>query len=178
MNYVIVDLEATCWDGSRMEEMEIIEIGAVYLDDATYQPMRDFEQFVKPIINPRLSEFCKSLTNIQQHDVDSSPFFPEAYREFISWIGAQPFRLASWGEFDFNIFNIELQRCGLVWPSQFHGHINLKSLYARAYSTKASIGLSDAMRKLSMSFEGRLHRGIDDARNIARVAQTILMLDS
>ena len=39
------------------------------------------------------------------------------------------------------------------------------------------IGLREAMRKLSMPFEGRLHRGIDDARNIATVAQTILMLD-
>ncbi len=39
------------------------------------------------------------------------------------------------------------------------------------------IGLREAMRKLSMPFDGRLHRGIDDARNIAAVAQTILMLD-
>lgn len=62
-------------------------------------------------------------------------------------------------------------------PSNFMGFMNLKELFARAYDTKDNIGLREAMRKLSMPFEGRLHRGIDDARNIAAVAQTILMLD-
>jgi 3'-5' exoribonuclease 1 len=85
--------------------------------------------------------------------------------------------MCSWGDFDYELFNFELERCDMEWPSTFKGHLNLKPLYARAYSTKQSIGLREAMRKLSMPFEGRQHRGIDDARNIAKVAQTILMLD-
>jgi inhibitor of KinA sporulation pathway (predicted exonuclease) len=35
MNYIIYDFEATCCQGSRVEEMEIIEIGAV-LDEGSF----------------------------------------------------------------------------------------------------------------------------------------------
>jgi len=177
MDYVIVDLEATCWEGCQLEEMEIIEIGAVYLDGNSLQPLSDFGQFVKPSINPVLSDFCRELTHIKQGKIDSALPFPEAFETFMQWINEHKFRLCSWGNFDYEIFNFELNRCETAWPQNFAGHINLKELYARAYSTKASIGLREAMRKLSMPFEGTLHRGIDDARNIARVAQTMLMID-
>jgi inhibitor of KinA sporulation pathway (predicted exonuclease) len=177
MDYVIVDVEATCWEGCQVKEMELIEIGAVYLDGNSYQPLSDFEQFVKPSINPVLTDFCRELTHIKQGQIDSAPLFPEAFGKFMQWINDEKYRLCSWGTFDYEIFNYELNRCGMTWPLNFAGHLNLKELYAKAYSTKASIGLREAMRKLSMPFEGRLHRGIDDARNIARVAQTFLMLD-
>ena len=177
MNYVVVDLEATCWQGSQVKEMEIIEIGAVLLDGETFHEWSDFEQFVQPVTNPMLTDFCRQLTHIKQGQIDSAPHFEEAFGNFMEWIGDDPFKLCSWGAFDYEIFNFELDRKAMVWPPNFVGYMNLKDLYARAYSTKPSIGLRLAMRKLGMPFEGRLHRGIDDARNIARVAQTMLMLD-
>jgi inhibitor of KinA sporulation pathway (predicted exonuclease) len=177
MNYIIVDLEATCWEGSRVNEMEIIEIGAVCLDGKYYQPKSDFQQFVKPTTNPVLSDFCRDLTHIKQRQIESAPTFPEAFVNFTYWIGNCSFKLCSWGAFDYDLFDYELNRHNEKWPTNLLGFINLKKLYARAYSTKSSIGLREAMSKLSMPFEGKLHRGIDDARNIARVAQTMLMLD-
>ena len=39
-----------------------------------------------------------------------------------------------------------------------------------------NIDLRGGMRKLNFPFEDRLHRGIDDGRNLAAMAQTILML--
>jgi len=177
MDYIIVDLEATCWKGCQVEEMEIIEIGAVCLDGETFQPISGFEQFVRPAINPVLTEFCQNLTHIKQGKIDSAPPFAEVFESFIGWIDPGSFRLCSWGNFDYEIFNYELKRKAMEWPSGFSGHLNLKNLYAQAYSTNVSIGLREAMRKLNMPFEGRLHRGIDDARNIVRVAQTMLMLD-
>jgi inhibitor of KinA sporulation pathway (predicted exonuclease) len=177
MDYVVVDLEATCWEGSRVDEMEIIEIGAVRLDGKLLQPISDFQQFVKPTINPVLSDFCQRLTHIKQKQIDSAPSFSIAFSNFTHWIGKGSSRLCSWGAFDNALFVHELERHAMKWPIEFSGHINLKELFASAYSTRSSIGLREAMRKLSMPFEGRLHRAIDDARNISRVAQTILVLD-
>lgn len=67
LNHLIVlDLEATCDIDGRLpaNEMEIIEIGAVILD-ARYQIVSEFQQFVKPIKHPVLSDFCRSLTHIR-----------------------------------------------------------------------------------------------------------------
>ncbi len=117
------------------------------------------------------------LTHIKQRQIDSAPTFPESFDNFMQWIGDSPFKLCSWGAFDYDLFNYELSRHNGEWSANFVNYLNLKELYSRVYSTKASIGLNQAMRKLSMKFEGRLHRGIDDARNIARVAQAMLMVD-
>jgi 3'-5' exoribonuclease 1 len=63
MNYVIVDLEATCWEGRDSSRNEIIEIGAVLVNEQQ-EILSEFEQFVRPLMNPVLSEFCKNLTTI------------------------------------------------------------------------------------------------------------------
>ena len=58
MRYVIVDLEATCWESRKsIEQMEIIEIGAVILKSSQGPIVGEFNAFVKPVIDSVLSEF-------------------------------------------------------------------------------------------------------------------------
>jgi 3'-5' exoribonuclease 1 len=49
MNYIIFDLEATCWEtvSDKPGHQEIIEIGAVLPDGEHFQPMAEYEQFVR-----------------------------------------------------------------------------------------------------------------------------------
>ena len=55
MRYIVVDVEATCWENVRdFGRMEIIEIGAVELPKADGTPIRDFSQFIRPVAEPRL----------------------------------------------------------------------------------------------------------------------------
>ncbi|HLP71805.1 MAG TPA: 3'-5' exonuclease [Bacteroidales bacterium] len=178
MNYIIVDLEATCWeDSDSLEKMEMIEIGAVLMGGDPLRQYAEKDIFVKPAINPELSIFCMTLTNIRQHWIDEADTYPEAFREFIEWIGTEHFKLCSWGEFDFDLFNLENQRHSTRFPENFSGHINLKTLFAEAFNSKPGIGLKAAMRKLGITFHGTPHRGIDDARNIATLAERVLVLD-
>ena len=179
MNYIIVDLEATCWEtASKFQRNEIIEIGAVLLEGVSLRSISEFQQFIHPKDNPELSQFCMTLTSIRQKDVDSAPFFPEAFNLFINWIGKTPFKLCSWGKFDFDLFNYECQRSGISWPPNFVSHVNLKEPFSRAHRTKKSIGLKDAMKLMKLQFIGTKHRGIDDARNITRVARHVIALDN
>ena len=56
MKYIIVDLEATCWEKRGNRRNEIIEIGAACIDEK--KTVRDeFDIVVKPKLNPELSEF-------------------------------------------------------------------------------------------------------------------------
>ena len=71
MRYIITDLEATCWENTRnTNRMEIIEIGAVEMLSARGSNTREFSRFVRPVVEPQLSAFCKQLTSISQADVD------------------------------------------------------------------------------------------------------------
>lgn len=123
---VIVDLEATCWEGNSSTEqnpddMEIIEIGAVMLDGEN-EIMDTFSSFVTPVkrlksegirdknspelMKQQLSNFCKNLTGIKQSDVDNASLFISAFTRFQVWMkntAGLPFELInfrSWGYYD------------------------------------------------------------------------------
>ena len=93
MELIVVDLEATCWDTSRpRSHMETIEIGAVRLD-ASLTIVDEFDSFVRPVVDPKLSQFCTALTTIMQTDVNGAEMFPAVFARFLEWIGTGPYRL-------------------------------------------------------------------------------------
>lgn len=49
--------------------MEIIEIGGVMLNKATWAIEAEFQQFVQPVRHPQLIPFCTELTSISQEDI-------------------------------------------------------------------------------------------------------------
>jgi 3'-5' exoribonuclease 1 len=66
MNYIIFDLEATCWEGWDKSRNETIEIGAVKISDER-EIISEFSSFIKPLKHFILSDFCKSLTSITDY---------------------------------------------------------------------------------------------------------------
>ena len=73
MDFLIVDLEATCWlDGTTPGRQEVIEIGAVRVRAPHFQPEETFARFVRPLREPELSDFCTHLTGIQQVAVNTA----------------------------------------------------------------------------------------------------------
>ncbi len=174
MRYVIVDLEATCWEtGQTPSRMEIIEIGAVMMESSGSPVSREFAAFIKPVASPQLSEFCTRLTSIRQEDIDQAEYFWTVFPQFVNWIGEEPFRLCSWGAYDLNQFRTDCARHNMELPSTFENHINLKKEFSRQKSVKPT-GMKSALAMLNIPLEGTHHRGIDDARNIAKIATHLL----
>lgn len=174
MRYVIVDLEATCWEtGTSRDRMEIIEIGAVLLETSAGPVSREFATFVKPVASEELSDFCIGLTSIRQKDVDAAEPFWSVFPRFLEWIGEEPFRLCSWGAYDLNQFRQDTARHNIALPASFENHINLKKEFSRLQAVKP-MGMKGALALMGIPLEGTHHRGIDDARNIAKLAQVIL----
>ena len=50
MNYIILDLEATCWENNRSLQNEIIEIGAVKVN-TNGEVISEFCEFIKALGN-------------------------------------------------------------------------------------------------------------------------------
>jgi inhibitor of KinA sporulation pathway (predicted exonuclease) len=174
MRYVIVDLEATCWAGTRgAGRMETIEIGAVHLQSAMGPVTDEFERFVRPVAEPTLSDFCTQLTSITQSDVDGADTFPTVFAQFVEWIGPSPFFLCSWGAYDLAQLRADCERHGIALPESFERHINLKQEFSQVFAVR-SRGMKEALNHVGLALEGTHHRGIDDARNIGKLAEIIL----
>lgn len=169
MKYIILDLEATCWENKILQNRnEIIEIGALQINESG-ETESEFSEFVKPKLNPILSEFCKKLTSIKQEDVDKADLFPEVLKRFQNWIDLEKdYMLCSWGFYDKVQFknDCELHKLSTNWLSE---HISLKHQYAKIKNLSRPIGMSGALKIEKLNLEGTHHRGIDDARNIAKL---------
>jgi len=170
MNFIIYDLEATCWQGRPPSLVqEIIEIGAVLINN--YGEVEGtFNSFIRPKIHPQLSAFCQELTTIRQSDIDRARYFPDVIEDFQDWaeIFDEDYILCSWGGFDKTMLiqDCQLHDMDYDWVEP---HINLKEQYREIKRLRQSKGLKSAVNAEGFEFTGTHHRGIDDAENLARI---------
>lgn len=166
---VIFDLEATCDNNDRLFPKEIIEIGAV--DNLG----REFNEFIKPIQRPVLTEFCKNLTTITQQDIDSARPFKEVYPEFMEFF--KNATLISWGNYDKSqlVKDLDLNKMTDGRSYILTNHINLKELF-HAKMGFFPRGMKSAMKQLGLKQEGTHHRGIDDAKNIKKIYHKLMQM--
>jgi inhibitor of KinA sporulation pathway (predicted exonuclease) len=137
--------------------------------------MAEFSRFVRPVKEPVLSEFCTRLTSIQQRDVDRAQTFPEVFSDFLAWLGPEEFSLCSWGAYDLSQFEVDCRRHSIPFPDSFSAHhLNLKRLFQERRGARKPGGMRQALSILGIPLEGQHHRGIDDARNIAKIARLLL----
>lgn len=169
--FLVIDLEATCADDKsiRRRETEIIEIGAVILNAQTWQLESEFQRFVKPIRHPQLTKFCTELTTIRQEDIENAKEFPEIIQQLQEWLGYFPdYLFCSWGDYDKNQFIQDCHFHQLAYPFSSE-HLNIKKEFSTYLNTSEKFGMAQALQKIDIEMEGTHHRGIDDARNIAKI---------
>jgi len=173
--YLIIDLEATCCNQGTIsrDDMEIIEIGAVIVDVDSLEMVDDFSIFIRPIIHPNLTEFCKKLTTITQEEIDRGVGFIEGMKIFVSWFSQYEKALfCSWGEYDKNQFKKDCRLHGMKYPFGLE-HLNIKKAFAKKQGVKPC-GLDKALEIVNLELLGTHHRGVDDARNMARLMPFIV----
>ena len=172
MRYILFDIEATCWDGYHSNGIqEVIELGSIAIDRYGDESDR-FLELVRPVINARLSHYCRELTGIAQVDVDTAPVFEEVYEKFEEWARPEPDTwFVSWGDFDPKILNEECQR---YWgeDSMIQNHLDLRNAYATMKSLPPKISLIKALEYEQREFEGKPHRALPDTQNMAHIFKT------
>ena len=164
--YIIFDLEATCWTQADQANhtSEIIEIGAIKVDQDLHILDR-FQMFVKPVLHPVLSEYCKELTHITQFDVDQAPDLLQAllaFQHFCGYSGESddPVVLISWGAYDRSMLVSESARAELHIP---FWHLNLKALYSHLRRVNKQYSLEKALTQFGISRPGTAHRALADS---------------
>jgi inhibitor of KinA sporulation pathway (predicted exonuclease) len=170
---LVIDLEATCDEGEGIppDEMEIIEIGAVWATTEG-KVIDEFQVFVRPLLHPHLTPFCQQLTHIQQTDVDAAETFPAAavaLTRFAQRHQGPDATWGSWGQYDAKQFARDCERHGIADPLAGFQHVNLKSQFSKSGKKIREVGMVKALKLAGIPFQGEHHRGIDDARNIAKL---------
>lgn len=188
---IVVDFEATCWEKQappRWRESEIIEFPAVLVNLKTGKIEAEFHKYVMPIESPKLSAFCTELTGITQQKADNGIPLQTALMMFQEWLRKElrPRNLllpkmskdnrlgncafTTWSDWDFGVcLAKECARKRLKKPQFFNQWIDLKAIFREWYKFRPH-NFTEALCHVGLQFEGREHSGIDDARNIARLA--------
>ncbi|KAJ3654165.1 hypothetical protein Zmor_013375 [Zophobas morio] len=184
----VIDFEATCWESADRKTKcpEIIEFPAVLYDVKNGEIVDEFQEYVMPTENPKLSDFCTQLTGIQQNQVDTGVPLSTCLFLFMKWVNEKKklygmefpnsddkaektCAFATWSDWDLGIcFKNECNRKRLTYAKIFRKWIDIRHLY-KFYFKKPFNGLSGALSELGLTFEGKEHCGLHDARNTAKL---------
>ncbi|MFH6946373.1 exonuclease domain-containing protein [Flavobacterium sp. FlaQc-50] len=167
---IIIDLEATCWQGPVPvgQENEIIEIGLAILDTTTGEITKNEGILVKPQ-RSTVSSFCTELTTITADLLDKNGVsFEEAIGRLIDEYQPDLYTWASYGQYDLNMLKKQCKSFGIPYPMG-EEHINVKVNFAAKFGLQKPTGMNGALHLLDIPLEGTHHRGIDDAKNIAKI---------
>jgi inhibitor of KinA sporulation pathway (predicted exonuclease) len=171
---LVVDVEATCWDGPAPEGMvsEIIEIGVCELEVASGERLARRGIMVRPE-HSAVSPFCTELTTITPRQAAAGVSFAEACAVLRSEYRSRQRVWGSWGNYDRSQFSRQCERTGT--PSPFGSrHLNIKTLYSLTHALDRELGMAEALAHAGRELEGTHHRGVDDAWNIAGLLAGLL----
>ncbi|KAK9352344.1 ribonuclease H-like domain-containing protein [Lipomyces doorenjongii] len=202
-----LDIEAT-FDGDKsfnQETHEVIELPCILVDIEEGGIIDEFHTFVRPSVQPQLTKECIALTGITQDDIDNAPTFAEAIHlldNFMKkhsdklhpppqigspppngWPGLGP-RNYVWvtdGHADIERF-LCLRSCHINrirLPAYMSGrYIDMKLLFKTHFKERGFRRLPDMLARWGLSFEGREHSGLQDARQVARIMLFMIQKES
>jgi|GEM_PF-118170 len=176
MQYIVLDLEfnqAFNFPGKSSPPdprcpAEVIQIGAVRLDE-DFKLRDSFSIYIKPKVYKRMHPFVSRLTGITAAMLKDAPHFPEAYLEFIKWIGGAKVTLATWGGDDVK----ELYR-NMAYHKVNHRlltkrYINVQQIAGEQLQFSGCIGLKAAAERFGLELEETFHDAGNDARYTASI---------
>jgi len=91
--FIIFDTEYTSWEGSLErgwggpnEYKELVQIAAVKVESDGFNETDVFSVYIRPRVNPKLSDFFINLTGITQEKVDQEGIdYATALKRFYEW---------------------------------------------------------------------------------------------
>ena len=177
MKHIVIDLEMNSLAKAYKQEkilcgMEVIEIGAVVLDEQ-YQEIGSFKTLVKPQYNDEIKPYYEKLTGISTAMVANAPVFETALKMFCSWCHSMNDELQfyQWSETDLEQLTNEmiLKEILLNTSDQqlFTKWEDFQKEYGETLNLSNAISLKNAVMYAGVDFEGAEHDALDDARNTA-----------
>ncbi|PPQ66024.1 hypothetical protein CVT26_010780 [Gymnopilus dilepis] len=180
---IVQKLQASGW--------EIIEFPTLLYDINKKEVKATFHRYVRPVRSPKLSQFCTSLTGIEQDTVDAAETFPSVWKGFQAFLKQQgvfndPSSSAflCCGDWDTKVMlpsqlayesssNKDSEQLEPLPVPLADRWINIKKVVRKSHNLRNAKGMMGMLRLLEITHEGRHHSGIDDCRNILKIVQKV-----
>lgn len=174
MVHVFVDLEMCGADRNRKNRdetwcQEIIEIGAVKLDDSGVE-QDQFRLYVKPELGS-ISEYYSNFTGITNDMVADAPHFVEAVDTFLNWCGEDA-KIYSWSPSDLIQIQREAEKKEISdarIDALEERWVDFQKEFGKLLGIGRKVSLKDAVNAIGAEFEGQQHDAFWDARNTAEI---------
>ena len=176
MYHIFVDFEmnhiAPIYEEERTySKMEIIEIGAVKLNDH-YQEIDSFQSYVKPEYNDRIEKQCTKVTGITMETVADAPPLEPVLRNFVNWCGTGELMVYAWSDSDLKQLKRELNlkeiECREVHRLCDHWE-DFQRTFCDLLGIHKRVALKHAVNAIQSEFDGAEHDALWDARNTAKI---------
>ena len=175
MKHIVVDLEMNeiskkYREAKTLCKMEIIEIGAVLLDE-NYTEIGHFKTLVKPQFNEEIEPLFERITGITTKMVENAPVFEDGLKMFLSWCQSvnDDIQLNQWSDSD--LIQLTKEMClKEVVLSEKEQHLlmdwnDFQKEYGDKLMLHRQVSLKNAIMYAGLDFEGKEHDALCDARN-------------
>ena len=170
--FVIFDLEYTTWEGAQErnwtgagERREVVQMGAILVGRDPLREEGEFNRFIKPVLNPKLSEFFTDLTGITQEHIEREGIsFPEALEAFSSWASDYP--LYSWGTGDPEALKENSAQAGIRFPYEAGRFASMQEVFMALGVPAEAYTSGTIVRAFGKELSRRQHNALNDVRTI------------
>lgn len=180
---VVLDFEANCSDKEKNDH-EIVEFPAVLIDCEAQKTVSEFHHYVQMIKHDHLSDFIKTMTHITDEQVSQGMIWSDCLVAFEEWLST------AMKEHNFSIEETVVLCCGswdikTMLPKQlentgtrlsplltllFGRWHNIKKSFAKKFNMGRQQGMDGMLKHFDIALDGHHHSGIDDTRNISKLA--------
>lgn len=174
---IFIDLEMNTTDTRLVRRKklknEVIEIGAVRMDDA-FHPLDRFRIFVRPQYNGVIERKIYKLTGISNGAVSDAVSLPEALDALEAWCGSDGYEIYAWSTSDLCQLRKECGFKGIdsVFLDEMVQWHDFQEDFRQMLGEKNILSLSNAIHRAGLEPEGSLHDASWDAYNSARLMET------
>ncbi len=175
MYKLVIDLEMNGIGTEEIPMGEIIEIGAVILND-DFEIVSEYNTYVKPD-NIKISNGVQVLTNITIDRLLTAPSIKEALEELIkSTPNIEETTLYTWSDSDTNAIVSELSSKDIhidEVSKLCEEYVDIQEIFGRQVGIENRINLTKALNMIGLEFTGREHGALADAINTAQILKEI-----
>jgi len=147
--------------------VQIIEFPMLLYNIRTRTIEHTFHEYVRPVLQPQLTDFCTELTGIEQQTVDEAAPFEEVWPRFTQFMeknlseDVDKFTFITCGKWDLeDMLPKQLRHIGVDTTLPYlQTRWNIKNAFCEHYNLRRAGGLQSMLRRLNMHFEGRHHSG-------------------
>jgi len=168
MNYIILDTEFNKPAYSRLNVQEIIEIGAVKLNDKL-QNVGAFKMFIKPHIYLSLNKHVGKITQITNEDLKYTVTFVSVLKYFRTWVNENEEHIfCCWGYDDIREIqnNCKYYNISYNW---FKPWFNIQDAYMKLFNLEKNPSLKDTVAKHNIQIDDPFHRALNDSFYTAKI---------